>query len=316
MPFEVTVTGSATDQVIVLHEYFTDTFVEVFSFGALLNQFAVVKNGEKKNVVLGFANIEDAKENITGGFQSAKLSPFVCRMKEGKYKFHDELYKVNKFYLQTEAIHGLLYDAPFKVIDNGATDEYAYATMEYVYNKEEKGFPFTYRTEITYRLETTNRLTIVTKVTNTGDQSFPLSDGWHPYFRLGETVDTLEVRFNSKEIAEFDERLLPTGIYSPFREFNSFKPLGSVMLDHCFVLDGFDKTACAIKDSKAGLQFDIIPDNSYPYLQIYTPADRKSIAIENLSSVPDAFNNGIGLIVLEPQEGKSFTTVYQINNIV
>jgi aldose 1-epimerase len=47
-------------------------------------------------------------------------------------------------------------------------------------------------------------------------------------------------------------------------------------------------------------------------LQIYTPEDRKSIAIENLSSAPDAFNNGMGLLVLEPGETKMFTTTYQI----
>jgi len=61
------------------------------------------------------------------------------------------------------------------------------------------------------------------------------------------------------------------------------------------------------------LQLNIIPASSYPYLQIYTPPHRDSIAIENLSSAPDAFNNRIGLIIAKPNEKYVFTTTYQLN---
>ena len=45
-------------------------------------------------------------------------------------------------------------------------------------------------------------------------------------------------------------------------------------------------------------------------MQFYTPDDRKKIAIENLSSAPDAFNNKMGLQILEPQETINFITSY------
>ena len=54
----------------------------------------------------------------------------------------------------------------------------------------------------------------------------------------------------------------------------------------------------------------IAPDKHYPYLQIYTPPHRKSIAIENLTSAPDSFNNGIGLLVIEPNHTLEFSTTY------
>jgi aldose 1-epimerase len=60
------------------------------------------------------------------------------------------------------------------------------------------------------------------------------------------------------------------------------------------------------------LELIITPDKSYPYLQVYIPKDRKSIAIENLSATPDAFNNGMGLIIAEPATLYSFTTTYQL----
>ena len=43
-----------------------------------------------------------------------------------------------------------------------------------------------------------------------------------------------------------------------------------------------------------------LPDTSY--LQLYTPPDRKSIAIEPMNCIANAFNNGIGLKLLKPGE--------------
>jgi aldose 1-epimerase len=61
------------------------------------------------------------------------------------------------------------------------------------------------------------------------------------------------------------------------------------------------------------VQVEIYPETSYPYLQIFIPNHRKSIAIENLSAAPDAFNNGIGLKVLAPGESASYTTKFVIH---
>jgi aldose 1-epimerase len=52
----------------------------------------------------------------------------------------------------------------------------------------------------------------------------------------------------------------------------------------------------------------------YPFIQLYIPDNRKTIAIENLSSAPDAFNNGIGLIHLEPKELKYFQTKFMVSD--
>ena len=69
------------------------------------------------------------------------------------------------------------------------------------------------------------------------------------------------------------------------------------------------------RDPAAKLQLEISPDKSYPYLQIYTPPQRESIAFENLSAAPDAFNNGMGLITLKKDQSASFTTTYQLRSL-
>lgn len=42
--------------------------------------------------------------------------------------------------------------------------------------------------------------------------------------------------------------------------------------------------------------------NKFNYLQLFTPAHRKSIAIEPMTCNINAFNNKEGLIILEPEE--------------
>ena len=112
----------------------------------------------------------------------------------------------------------------------------------------------------------------------------------------------------------FDDRLLPTGKRLPFQEFSQLQKIADTKLDNSFVVstESDSMPACVLRNSTDSLQLSIYPDASYPYLQIFTPDHRNSIAIENLSSLPDAFNNGIGLIVLAPSQSTIFTTRFVI----
>ncbi len=297
--------------VICLEDDESNCSVEIYSFGALLNGFTVTNGSRRHNIIDGFTSPEDAKENITNGFKSAKLSPFVCRVTEGSYRFNDKQYSINKFFLGKEAIHGLLYDAPFSIKDKGADDTNAYIILAYEYNKPGEGFPFKFNTEITYTLQH-NTLSIITTVTNTGTTNLPLTDGWHPYFTFDSKVNEVLVQLNTKQMLEFNERLVPTGNYINYTAFSTPKHLGETFLDNCFVLDGIEQPACILKNEANGLQLTIVAKENYPYLQVYTPPHRNSIAIENLSGAPDAFNNGIGLIIAKPNEQYTFAAEYKL----
>ncbi len=315
MEFSVDINETSSVSVITLKNDSTNCEAEIYSFGALLNGFSVITDTGKINVIDGFTSTQDAIENITSGFKSAKLSPFVCRLNNGEYTFNNRKYKINKFYLAEAAIHGLLFNEPFTVKDSVGDNEKAFVTLEHNYNKKEEGFPFAFNIQITYELKNDRKLSLTTKVTNTGNEDMPLSDGWHPYFTFGSKVDNLQVQFNSKEMVEFNEQLIPTGKLLPYSRFNTFHTFGDTFLDNCFVLKDTNNIACSLKDKATGLQLNIIPDAAYPYLQVYTPPTRKSIAIENLSSAPDAFNNRLGLIIAKPGEQHSFVTSYQITFI-
>lgn len=315
MAFSVNINEQDVFPVITLKGDSSNCEAEVYAFGAILNAFSIIAAAGKANVIDGFISPKDAVENITNGFKSAKLSPFVCRMKKGEYRHEGNTHKIEKFYLGAEAIHGLLFDAPFVIQDHGADDKSAFVTLAYLYTKKEEGFPFNFSVEITFTLESNCMLILKTTVTNKGEKEMPLSDGWHPYFKLGETVNNLKVQFNSNTMVEFNDSLLPSGNYIPYNSFETMQAFGDTFLDNCFVLKNHNAASCILKDETTRLQLTINAAASYPYLQVYTPPHRNSIAVENLSSAPDAFNNGIGLIMAKPGESYNFITSYQLGLI-
>ena len=303
---------------IVLCDESSGTVAEVIpACGALLHSFAVLNKGVMLNLVDHYADADEFKNNAEAlGFKSCKLSPFVCRMKNGRYHFGEADHTIEKFYLAKNAIHGLIYDALFTVTEIQATNENATVTMRHQYRGEDKGYPFNYDCLISYQLKKENALTVTTEIINKDEGSIPIADGWHPYFSFGSSINDLQLEFQSREILEFDEELISTGKLIPYQEFGSLKNIGDVFFDNCFTLNFSEcQPMLVLRDSSQQLQLEIHPDKSYPYLQIYTPPHRKSIAIENLSAAPDAFNNAMGLITLTPGETALFKTTYKIASL-
>ena len=307
MIFKVEINKEDIFPVIHLINKAEETSAEIYSFGALLNSFKIENS---INVIDGYVSPQDAKDNITNGFKSAKLSPFVCRIANSKYDFKDHEYSINKFNLGDEAIHGLLFDAVFSVTDAQADSNSAFVTLQYNYTKKNEGFPFDYTCLVTYRLEKNSLLSIETIVKNDSTTEIPVCDGWHPYFTLGVKINELLFELNAAQMVEFSDRLVPTGKIIMCNKFQQPEIFGTTFLDNCFLLNENNNPACILKNTKSGLTLTIQPDRSYPYLQVYTPEHRNSIAIENLSAAPDSFNNKIGLTILNAGESIAFKTSF------
>jgi aldose 1-epimerase len=315
MPFKVERKSEGGFNKIILKDSSTHTSAEIIpDCGAILHAFTVLQHGHFINVIDQYDSAADFEANAeTKGMKSCKLSPFACRIKNAKYSFGGQQYTFNKYMLGDNAIHGLLYDVAFEVKDLVADGEKAQVTLMYVYKGGNAGFPFSYNCTITYSLKKESTLTITTEITNTGEGLIPMQDGWHPYFKMGKKVDELQLEFQSKEKIIFDDTLVPNGETEPYQEFDSLKQIGDAFFDNCFSVNFAEcQPMCVLRDPVQKLQVEIHPDKSYPYLQIYTPPHRNSIAIENLSAVPDAFNNGIGLITLAPQTSQVFATTFKI----
>jgi aldose 1-epimerase len=299
--------------------HLTDTFsgsraVIVPAAGAILNGFSAEHNGRTVQVIEGFADAASFRDEMEKTFLSAKLSPFVCRIRNAEYSWGGGSYHLQKFSLQGAALHGLLYDRPFEVIEEIVHVDHAELELKYSYTATDPGYPFPYDCFIRYRLEENNTLLVTTAIHNRWNGPIPVADGWHPYFTLGGKVDDLTLQLHASGMLEYDAALIPTGRTIPDSTWNEGKRIGDTRLDNGYVLDfSRPQPLCTLSDPSTGISVSFHPESSYPYLQLYIPDHRKSIAIENLSAAPDAFNNGIGLTVIEPDHTRTFSARYRIN---
>ncbi|WP_447641088.1 MULTISPECIES: aldose epimerase family protein [Chitinophagaceae] len=316
MLFTINTTGAGEDLTIKVRNEKTGAYIEVYALGAVLNQYGFEKDGAIFNCIDAYQDPATIRTSMTQRFQGSKLSPFVCRLTDGVFSFDGKQYHVGKHFDGMSAIHGLVYDELFELKGQEVARTKAHIELEKKVNADNYGFPFPYTIKVIYSLEENGAVNIETIVTNNSTEAMPLNDGWHPYFKLDEKIDEVLLQFRSKQMAVFSEALLPTGEFIDYKEFATFRPVGKTELDNSFTIDDLDTPALVLKSEALKLQLSVTPKTGYPILQIYIPPTRNSIAVENLTGLPDSFNNHIGLLTLKPNESKHFVTEYHLEQLV
>jgi aldose 1-epimerase len=283
-------------------------------FGALLHGFSFQTPAGPVNVIDHYPDRATLEKELGLSFKSSKLSPFACRIPGGRYRYDGQEFEITKKFVDGSAIHGLLYNKAFTEMNRFSDEQQARLQLKYNYRMDDPGYPFKYRCEVNYTLLPDSLLQLQTTVINLDELPIPMADGWHPYFSLGGRANDWLLQFNAAAILEFDEALIPTGKLLPWEAFKEPEKLGGRFLDNCFLLNtATGGAACTLRDPAGGVGISFFPDENYPYLQIYTPDHRRSIAIENLSAAPDAFHNGMGLLMLPAGHTHSFTVHYQLS---
>ena len=299
--------------LVRLRDTVTKVEVDILpAYGALLHAFRIPVEDQLFNIIDNYRTNEEIEEQLGRSFKSSKLSPFVCRIPGGKYHWIDKDYEITTKFFDGSAIHGLLYNKPFLVGDEYVSDELASIRLKYHYKKNDPGYPFDYTCEVVYMLHPGAVLQVETTILNLDPHTIPIADGWHPYFTLGGKIDNYEMQFASDSMLQFDEKLIPTGRIISDPSFKEPALIKDRKFDNCFLLlieEG--KPCCVIHNPENSLSLSFFVNNNYPYLQIYTPDHRNSIAIENLSGAPDCFNNGMGLKSILPRHSETFNVWYR-----
>ena len=308
MSFEIQVAPLLDFEKLSLIDAENGIRVEITTKGALLNSWQVQNKAAKIQLIDGndFSNGWLAFESA--GFKSAKMAPFACRLENGNYTYLGKTWRLDQYYLGKHAIHGIVYNALYSIESTQSDAQGAFVVLKHHYHGHDKGYPFPFSVQIKWHLHSNNLLTVETIITNHGEEVIPLMDGWHPYFTLGTSLNECCLSFQNKGKIEFNEALLPTGNIVEDKTFDHPKKLNTTELDHCFVLDP-NHQECTLENEQ--MKLVVCAGLNYPYLQLYTPPHRKSIAIENLSGVPNCFNNKMGLLVLKHHENLVFKTSYQ-----
>jgi len=292
-----------------------DTFSATIvpSVGAMLHALNVKLNGTDFNVIDSYDPSEISIESAGNSFKGVKLSPWPCRIPNGKYKFANKEHKLSKMFKDGTALHGLLFDQPFELVDEVANEEKACVLLRHGYEAADPGYPFTYQCEVKFAIHPGRLLEVETTILNLSEEEIPIADGWHPYFQLGGKVDDWEMNFPAMSMVEFDRRLIPTGQLVPFQKFNEPKKIGNIQLDNCFFLKVQEfKPVCSLHNPSNSIHVHFYTNPGYSYLQLFIPPHRNSIAVENLSGAPDAFNNKMGLVKLQPGNTRTFRVFYQV----
>jgi aldose 1-epimerase len=313
MSFNVSRTTQNGLSLVRLQDNATNTIITILpEYGALLHGFEIPVEGEYLNIIDNYSNREQVDQELAVSYKSSKLSPFVCRLRNGKYKIDNEEFEISKKYTDGNAIHGLLYNKPFKIVGEFSDDQQASVTLRHHFKRDDPGYPYDYVCEVRYTLMQQSILQVETIILNLDKEEIPLADGWHPYFHLGGAIDDYEIQIATNTMVEFDKDLIPTGELVPDNSFVEPGRIGNRELDNCYVVKPVEQRPIVLMLNPAnGVYLSIFASPRYPYLQLYTPPHRKSIAIENLSAAPDCFNNGIGLVMLTPNTSQTFTVWYQ-----
>tara|TARA_R110002096_G_scaffold100647_4_gene223032 strand:+ start:2613 stop:3506 length:894 start_codon:yes stop_codon:yes gene_type:complete len=254
-----------------------------------------------KNIVL----IEDLSPlSYSNTYASSILFPFANRIKDGTYSFDGKTYgfDINEK-ANNNALHGLVYNKTFEVLDSIATENYASVKLIYKEDNISKGFPFTYSIQLEYILSE-NNLDLKVSITNTSSKPFPFTLGWHPYF-VSKNLSESHLKFKSSKKIVFDNRMITKKTEDI--ETSSLN-LDVEKLDDCWVLDD---TKVIFETPKYNLQILSTEKNSF--LQTYIPPRRNTIAIEPTTGISDSFNNKIGLQTLNPNETYQLTWTLKLD---
>lgn len=233
------------------------------------------------------------------------LFPFPNRLQDGAYTWEGRSYQFPLNDPGTgNALHGFGLNKPFEVEAAELGAESGALICSYAYDGSLEAYPFPFIFEAVYELSGP-QFSVTLRCHNTGDTPIPFGFGWHPYFRLDdESADRMSLQLPALDMVGIDERMIPTGKFYPYDEFAVLRPLGATVLDNCFraTVDG-PELRLTLAGSRGKLHYwHELGPGKYPFLQVFTPPHRQSVAIEPMSCNVDAFHNGQGLLRLLPGE--------------
>ncbi|MBO0939834.1 aldose 1-epimerase [Fibrella sp. HMF5335] len=276
------------------------------AFGGILRQLVLRRDGKRYKVIdtAGSAQVLWADET----YASALLYPYPSRIFQGVYRFDGEAYALplNET-RRSNALHGFVHGKAFRVMRQETSAQHAQISVQYDYPGDLSGYPFPFSLAVTYTLNDQG-LDFTFAAMNTGTARCPAAFGWHPYFTLNNAdTDELELTLPVKTEIHLDQHMIPNGQQPASDVHRGPASLKDVSFDTPFVVDPTRVNAqrraeTVVRWPTEGVSLVVEQSESLPYLVIYTPGRRDSIAIEPLTANVDSFNNNEGLTILDPGE--------------
>jgi aldose 1-epimerase len=235
------------------------------------------------------------------------LVPWPNRIRDGAYSFggHECQLALSEP-ARHNASHGLARWAAWTPEEHTATSvSLSYRLMA------QTGYPWTVDLHVLYDLSA-DGLTVTLTATNLSNEPAPYAAGAHPYLSAGPApVDGWELTLPAATRLLSDERKLPVDeepVADTAYDFRVARPVRDTVLDHAFGDLAYDERGIAtaeVRDPATGRGVALWVDQHHRWLMAYTADDqgdaaRRSLAVEPMTSPPDAFRSGRDLLPLQP----------------
>lgn len=280
----------------------------------------------KQDLLMGYRQGDDIAKIAPDTNAGCRLTPFPGRTAFAKFTWGGNTYQLeNNVSWAPHALHGFLQNKEWQFQSFESDNESCTAIFTCDWAGAYTGYPFPYRATniVTFTGES---VMIQSKVENLGTKDLPYSEGWHPYFMLGEKIDNLVMKMPETKLALLDKADLPTGNFQDDTRFVGGSKIGDQFINDCFCLndeyakvhvtetqDLTNNAHVILESGKFTLDiWQRAGKEQYNAIQMYTPPDRMSIAIEPMTTEPDALNHHRGLIVIPPGESRTFQFGFSI----
>jgi aldose 1-epimerase len=234
------------------------------------------------------------------------LVPWPGRIPDGSYHFDGTSHQLPVDDLDMHsAIHGLVRWAPWNVTERAAGS----VTLSH-HLLALPGYPFSLAIEQSYAWQD-SRLESCTTATNIGTRTAPFGFGAHPYFTVGPSgIDDAVLHLPAREYFLCDARLDPKLPAVPVDgspyDFRKPRPVGTIELDTTYTglqRDDEGNVAVNLRSADGALTITCTYSDPIEFVQLYSGdtlenGRRVALAIEPYTCLPNAFNNGVGLMRL------------------
>jgi aldose 1-epimerase len=260
-----------------------------------------------------FLDTFDAAE-MSEAARGQVLVPWPNRVDHGRYRFAGKEMQlaINEVGFDN-ALHGLARWINWRIEERAPHRVLLGAVLH-----PQEGYPFALAVAVDYRL-TDDGLIVTTTGHNVGPSSLPFGAGHHPYLSVGgSTIDAVTMSVPARTVLVTDGRGIPTGrraVEGSGLDFRTPRTLAAAQLDTTYtdlVRDSKGIARVEIETAEHLPRATLWMDSAYRYLQVFTgdalPARaREGIAVEPMTCSPNAFNNSMGLEVLDPGDSLAAT---------
>ena len=261
--------------------------VEVLSYGATLHAIRTPdKNGEAKDVLLGYETVEEYQKNA--GYLGAVIGRNCNRLAGGKFLLNGKEYQLaqndgtNNLHAGPDGVDCKLWDMEVVSCEEGEKLVCSYHSPDM-----ESGFPGEADIKVTYTLSAENELGLEYYATASEDTIMNLTN--HAYFNLGGQdsggIENHLIRMQSDFYTPVGDDFCPTGEVAPIAgtvfDFHDFTRIGDGIdkvpdfavtggYDHDFVLNTREKQvalAVEVKNEATGIAMEVYTNK--PAVQFY-----------------------------------------------